>query len=561
MAADYTTITNLRGPAARITSFTAKTVPADQPADARMTGPDQNRQIEVDIPRGLPGVNAVENDEAVATYLGAEDSETHGAFRVASVGTRGTVIDTDHANLEAALAATPLGGVLEIRNAHVRSSAFTVDKAVTVRFVNAGRITQTVASGHGMVITASGVTIESPRLFGTGGLASSTATGLRAEGVSGLNIIDPYIDGWSQYGIMLSLVTDFKVTGGIVKNIAYAAVMLLSCARGEFNTVEVDTVIQPGALTQSYGFAATRLSTQSIATHPLTTDIRFLSCIARNVSKWEAFDTHGGRRIEWINCQAINSYHGFAAVGCPDKFSVPEGPGWAPRDILIQGCIADSTVTDGSRGAGLQFSGVGVTTGTAHEYATGIIQGMTIKGHGDAANGNQGGTYILTTRGLQIKGITLVDCSPHGLLLAHTNHDFDISGVVVVDPWKATAGGDAPAAVAFRSTHNVGNLSNVRVYRGAKAATQVLGYGVRNWQNTVDTTIAYTQVEVEGASVGKILNPGNRMGWRIDGAVGFFGAQPTTKPTVAGSRGGNAALTSLLNALSGLGLITDSSIT
>jgi len=40
--------------------------------------------------------------------------------------------------------------------------------------------------------------------------------------------------------------------------------------------------------------------------------------------------------------------------------------------------------------------------------------------------------------------------------------------------------------------------------------------------------------------------------------IGFFGATTATKPTVTGSRGGNAALASLLTALAGLGLITDS---
>jgi len=41
--------------------------------------------------------------------------------------------------------------------------------------------------------------------------------------------------------------------------------------------------------------------------------------------------------------------------------------------------------------------------------------------------------------------------------------------------------------------------------------------------------------------------------------VGFFNTTPVTKPTVTGSRDGNAALQSLLTALASLGLITDSS--
>lgn len=40
--------------------------------------------------------------------------------------------------------------------------------------------------------------------------------------------------------------------------------------------------------------------------------------------------------------------------------------------------------------------------------------------------------------------------------------------------------------------------------------------------------------------------------------LGFFGSAPITKPTVTGSRGGNAALASLLTTLANLGLIIDS---
>jgi hypothetical protein len=42
------------------------------------------------------------------------------------------------------------------------------------------------------------------------------------------------------------------------------------------------------------------------------------------------------------------------------------------------------------------------------------------------------------------------------------------------------------------------------------------------------------------------------------GELGFFGSSAVAKPTVSGSRGGNAALASLLTALANLGLVTDS---
>ena len=49
--------------------------------------------------------------------------------------------------------------------------------------------------------------------------------------------------------------------------------------------------------------------------------------------------------------------------------------------------------------------------------------------------------------------------------------------------------------------------------------------------------------------------------WRHNGGaqLGFFGTTPISKPTVTGSRGGNAALASALTALANLGLITNSS--
>lgn len=46
-----------------------------------MSGTTEVKHAHFRIPRGLPGVNAVDNDVAVATYLSAEDSETHTAFR------------------------------------------------------------------------------------------------------------------------------------------------------------------------------------------------------------------------------------------------------------------------------------------------------------------------------------------------------------------------------------------------------------------------------------------------------------------------------------------------
>lgn len=46
---------------------------------------------------------------------------------------------------------------------------------------------------------------------------------------------------------------------------------------------------------------------------------------------------------------------------------------------------------------------------------------------------------------------------------------------------------------------------------------------------------------------------------KIDGQVGFYNTSATAQQTVTGSRGSNAALTSLLTALATIGLIINSS--
>lgn len=55
-----------------------------------------------------------------------------------------------------------------------------------------------------------------------------------------------------------------------------------------------------------------------------------------------------------------------------------------------------------------------------------------------------------------------------------------------------------------------------------------------------------------------VSNAGIEIGEAPSHKIGFYGATPIVKPTVTGSRAGNAALASLLTELDNLGLITDS---
>lgn len=74
---------------------------------------------------------------------------------------------------------------------------------------------------------------------------------------------------------------------------------------------------------------------------------------------------------------------------------------------------------------------------------------------------------------------------------------------------------------------------------------------------TIDN-VKFTGGSVDGTPVGATTaNSGKFTTLAVTGNAGFFNTAPIAKPTVAGSRGGNVALASLITALANLGLVTD----
>lgn len=74
----------------------------------------------------------------------------------------------------------------------------------------------------------------------------------------------------------------------------------------------------------------------------------------------------------------------------------------------------------------------------------------------------------------------------------------------------------------------------------------------KRWRMAGDETLALQNFD--GSTWDNVIHVGNADG----GSIGFLGATPVARPTVSGSKGGNAALTSLMTALANLGLVTDS---
>jgi hypothetical protein len=99
----------------------------------------------------------------------------------------------------------------------------------------------------------------------------------------------------------------------------------------------------------------------------------------------------------------------------------------------------------------------------------------------------------------------------------------------------------------------------VDVFKGAYKQTQLGTINNRMGQSSQITGGGVDDFEIYQPSGEIQLTIGGTTPVRVaGGALGFFDGTPVSKPNITGSRGGNAALASLLTNLAGLGLITDS---
>lgn len=134
-------------------------------------------------------------------------------------------------------------------------------------------------------------------------------------------------------------------------------------------------------------------------------------------------------------------------------------------------------------------------------------------------------------------GVTLT--SPH-----FTTPVVDSGGLTV------TAGGETITAGGLTVT-----AGNVGINTAQIASMALIARGTTN-----DTTAgAFQAQQLNGAYIISARNDGGLTLANAGGSLAFFNATLTTKLSVTGSRGANAALASLLTQLAAYGLITDSS--
>lgn len=139
---------------------------------------------------------------------------------------------------------------------------------------------------------------------------------------------------------------------------------------------------------------------------------------------------------------------------------------------------------------------------------------------------------------------TVASISPAGVITADTTYGtVEIDGEIFVS--QPGSGSEILRVTTDNGTHG-GQL----VLTSFDAARDLV-LGDNGTDMVLQSTLGTTKLDVNFNGGLKLSSGGH--------AIGFFGSSGTGRPTITGSRGGNAALASLLTALASMGLITNSS--
>jgi parallel beta-helix repeat protein len=258
---------------------------------------------------------------------------------------------------------------------------------------------------------------------------------------------------------------------------------------------------------------------------------------------------------------------------------------------ISRNCSVVGNTIDDAGDSGISLSGIGggANLGYGHVIADNVIRGTqtATSGHADirvvgsihskvTISGNH---IVKDENGNAIDGCDGLVCvgnrieyqgSLTGIAINNGNYDDAlISGNIVAGTLNTGI-----TIVNATNTLVIGNridgtTSNGITAIGAANTCAVIGNVVRNASGAdINNGSNQAAMNLQGGLTGYLytttaqrFNCDVRIDGQIDHngtTVGFYGTTPAAQPTVTGSKGGNAALASLLTALATLGLVTDS---
>lgn len=242
--------------------------------------------------------------------------------------------------------------------------------------------------------------------------------------------------------------------------------------------------------------------------------------------------------------------------------TVLTGAGAAPGDLLVAVDISDTTMAASGTSKKITFPELligiaalpkagGVMSGTitsTMETITADTPALTATQTWNAAGTTFRGIFLNVTNTASAAASKLLDLQVGGLARFSVATDGQVtvgniltaSGFVIAGSTGSWFGG------LFR--HPTTGLMQWSTTANSQSGSYDTGLGKN----------AAGIIEVNNGTAGTFRDMKLRNIELTGTLLGFYGATPATKPTATGSRGGNAALASLLTQLATLGLITDS---
>lgn len=490
-AADYVTVAQLLAHPVKVP---ASAMPPTDPGDGAMWFDTTTEQLAVfsggswvvvSLPEDVAAENITTINLVATGTTTVADMAIAGPLPFADVrayGAKGDGVNDDTAAILAAIAAVPDSGTVlfPAATAFYRISApIVVDHAVTLKGDGA-TVRQVTANTQAIRVLANKVRIEGLTLQGI--QYANGASLERAIEVMGANAASPIsdirisrcsIENFGFYGIYLQFADGFLIENNELENLYYAGVMVLSGKNGRIVSNRIQNVV---AAPNAYGIALTRTELDSLVEAPPTTDVVVAHNVVTDIPHWEAYDTHGGRRLVFANNVARNVKMGIQ-IGASDDSS--NNPAFAPQDITVVGNVLDSGKTDGTTSYGIAFTGAAGTLGNSVEKATGTITGNVIRHFGLSTSNLSTAVYLRDTHGVAVVGNTIVEPATIGINVYHDNTALNIIGNTIIDPWSQTPSNGFAPAVALRAEHNQVRVDGNSFLKGLKLAPSVLVEGVR----------------------------------------------------------------------------------
>lgn len=462
--------------------------------------------------QGIPGAGAVPADAAVAGYLGTEGTSETQQVADARYGA------TMHA---------PAHGIVGDGSADdapalqaLLNTAAAIGASVTLGAGTSVRIASTITPPSGTRLYGNGATVVKATTLAAIAFIVSGKTDVLIENLRVNGSRAAFVSSEHQHGIYI-------VNGAA--RVTLRGVEVFDCNGdgvyvGDQAAASRDIVLEN---VDSHGNNRQGLSISHVSGFKASNS-RFTATSGTNPQAGADVEPNADgvvcEDIQFVNCTfAGNGHFGFVFAG-------RAAPTARQGGVELSAC----TVT-GNGTAGDMFGG-GVNLRAARDFT------MT----GGTVRGNQGPGVLIDwsaiSRGIKLVGVTIADNSRHGLFCTSGVDDIEIIGCTIRDNGHASP--NTYPGIIFNPALS---STNIRVIANTfEGATQRYSFQTATANASVSRVNLFANTYISQGTAPRALG---------DDAASRLDLDMVLAPSVTGSRGGNAVLTSLLTALAARGII------